>query len=68
MPHAVKAGLTYRPRPYPLIVWEAQWEDTLTNKDNAAIMVTVGDWIVEHPSGWVEKLTRAELDDRYEEV
>jgi hypothetical protein len=29
-------------------------------------MVTQGDWIVEHVSGWIEKLTRQELDERYE--
>lgn len=56
----------YRPRPLDLKVWEAQYEETLSNKDSQPIYVTAGDWIVEHPSGWIEKLTRQELDERYE--
>lgn len=59
-------AFVYYPRKVKLAVWEAQYEETLSNKDNAPIMVTAGDWIVEHPSGWIEKLTRQELDDRYE--
>lgn len=56
----------WRPRPLDLKVWQATYEETLTNKDNQPIYVTQGDWIVEHPSGWIEKLTRQELDERYE--
>ena len=66
MVQAIAKGQTFKARQYPLVVWQATYEETLSNKDNAAVMVTAGDWIVEHPSGWIEKLTRQELDDRYE--
>ena len=55
-----------RPRLVMLRVWEAQWEQMLSQPDNQPVPILPGDWIVEHPSGWLEKLTRRELDDRYE--
>ena len=58
--------VTMHPRQDKVTVWQAQWEETLSNKDNQPIFVTQGDWIVEHPSGWLEKLTQQELEDRYE--
>lgn len=63
---SVKGRANYRPKQDKVVVWEASYEETLTNKDHQPIYVTVGDWIVEHPSGWIEKLTRQQLDDRYE--
>ena len=66
MPQVTVKAQAYRPRQYPVVVWEAQYEETLSNKDNQPVMVTQGDWIVEHVSGWIEKLTRQELDERYE--
>lgn len=54
------------PKRLTVKVWMVRYEETLSNKDSQPIYVTAGDWIVEHPSGWIEKLTRQELDERYE--
>jgi len=57
-----------RPRNQTVIVWEQQYEQIFSQPDNSPIEATRGDWITKHPSGWMEKLTRRELDDRYEEI
>ena len=56
----------YWPRRQKVTVWEAQWEEFLTQPNFQPLPILPGDWIVEHPSGWLEKLTLEELHDRYE--
>ena len=66
--HNQQMAVAIKPRTQCLTAWQAQWEQMLSQPDNQPLPILPGDWIVEHPSGWIEKLTQRELDERYERV